>query len=133
MKKLIGILFCFGLGFGTHMYLVKDKIPPMDAGAIIKKSVFGTSTPQADNFITYIDFDGEKFSQTNVNIILGNYLAITNQSKVKQMQLNSDSDLLNTPRGYAEGERLMVLMPTKGIFRVVANADAKNSMMVSVE
>jgi len=132
VKKIILMMIFFGLGFGTHMYLVKDKVPPMDASLIIKKAIEPTQTEDG-KFIVYVEFDGEKFRPSSVNVPLGNYFAITNKSNSKLMRLSSDNPALSTSRGFGEGERLMNVMGEKGVFRVVANNDPKNSLVVAVE
>lgn len=134
MKKIIIMLVCFGLGFLAHMYLVKDVVPPMDAQSIIKRTTISTENAgNKSDFINYVEFDGEKFSPTSVSVRVGDYLAITNLSNTKLMWLFSDNKILETSRGYGEGEQLMQIMNEKGSFRVVANKDAKNSLTVIVD
>lgn len=69
-----------------------------------------------DQFMTYVDFEKGKFSQSAVKVRKGDYLAVTNKDVEKQMWLTATMSAWTTPRGFAEGERVMQTMNEVGNF-----------------
>lgn len=109
------LLFTFSLGFLANAFLFKTS--RSDVSSFSQAEILGQSS--ADEFITAVDYDGERFEPSSVTITIGNYITITNQSKKELMWLVSDLKELNTVRGYGEGERLQALLTQKGEFKVM--------------
>lgn len=138
MKKFKVIFFivtAFVVGFFTHAYFFPDLLPgnlsDMAANTFLQP-VQNKNTVQPDPLITYVNYDGDRFIPSRVSILKGNYLAITNMSKDKFMWLSSDNELLITERGYAESERLQVLLPKVGDFTVVNRLNTRAQLSVNV-
>lgn len=87
----------------------------------------------ANSFITYVEFDGEKFLPNRVKIKRGDYLAITNTSNEKLMWLISANSDLKTVRGYGLGERLQVNLSEPGTYVVADKANLNKPLNVTVE
>lgn len=126
-KRLMGVriavvaIVFFGLGFGAREIIFRRNVYLTNMDLL--KSFEGKERSEVQNisgkFINYVDFDGNTFKPDTVKMGVGNYLAITNQSKTELMQLLSENQDLTTLRGYGEGERLQTIMPDKGIFKVM--------------
>lgn len=134
-KSIILFFIAFFFGFFVHLILfpnffcannfftVKKLVPPVQK----------TNSVQKDDFITYVNYDGNNFIPNQVTIKRGNYLAITNQSKDTLMWLFSDNSILNTERGYALSERLQVLLPKDGVFQVINKLIPDAQLIVQVK
>lgn len=114
-KIVIAILF-FALGFLINQFsynLTYKSLPDnfkAQSDKVLGKKII-------DEFKTYVNYNGS-FEPKTVLIKKGNYIAITNKSRTEQLWLLSDNSALNTPRGYAEGERLEAIMNQKGTFYI---------------
>lgn len=136
IKVLLFIFMAFVIGFFTHAFFFPDFLP--NGLQDIAASNFllpaqNKSNIQTDSFITYVNYDGNQFIPQHVTILKGNYLAITNTSKDKLMWLSSDNDLLNMERGYAQSERLQVLLPKVGEYTVVNKLNTQAQLSVKVK
>ena len=134
-RLLLLVILIFFLGFGAAYILFTSDILQVnrpDIGFLFKQKVAAVKTT-ADNFITYIDYDGTDFSPRKVIIKKGNYIAITNKSKTELMWLVSNNTGLNTKRGYAEGERLQLILLKEGRYVVANRLNTKASTEVVVE
>lgn len=138
MKKIKIPLFIFGvfvIGFFVHALLFPDFLPN-GIQSISASNVFppaqNKNIPQNDSLITYVNYDGDQFVPKRIIILKGNYLAITNTATDKLMWLSSDNDLLNTPRGYAESERLQVLLPKVGEYTVTNKLNTQAQLSIQV-
>lgn len=93
-------------------------------------SVLGQTSE--DPFITNIIYDGKSFHPDRVSIKLGNYLALTNQSKSSLMWISSDITGVTTTRGYAEGEQIRVIVYKAGEFIIQDTHNMQKSVRVHV-
>lgn len=125
------LILAFGLGFTLHFLITNLQIKS-EVSLLPQQNVAGAQIA-ADQFITYIDYDGKKFKPSTATIKKGNYLAITNKSSDKQMWLVSDNADLNTQRGYGEGERLQLVLLKEGRYKVTNRLDTKGFLEVVVE
>ncbi len=130
-KLLFLIILAASAGFALRWLITNLQTKP-DISLILQQNVTGEQTT-ADQFITYIDYDGTEFKPAAVTVKKGNYIAITNQSKDKQMWLVSDNADLNTKRGYGEGERLQLTLLKEGRYIVTNRLDTKASIEIVVE
>lgn len=106
---------------------IKDEV------SLLPQQNVGGAQTTADQFITYIDYDGNEFNPKTVTIKKGNYIAITNKSKDQLMWLVSDNADLNTKRGYGEGEKLQLTLLKEGTYKVTNRLDTKGFLEVVVE
>lgn len=130
-RLLFIVIIAFSLGFALHFLITNLQTKP-EVSLLLQQRVAGEQTT-ADNFITYVDYDGWEFKPRTVTIKKGNYIAITNKSKDKLMWLVSDNADLNTKRGYGEGERLQLTLLKEGTYKITNRLDTKNFLEVMVE
>ncbi len=114
MKLLLFSITLFSLGFLANAFLFQKT--PAEIISQSQQSVLGVKI--LDQFITYIDYDGNDFKPKFAVVTKGNYIAITNKSREKLMWLVSDNPDLNTVRGYGEGERLQLILQKSGEFKI---------------
>lgn len=86
-----------------------------------------------NDLITYVRYEKKAFKPSSVTITRGNYIAITNISKIEQMHLVSENPLLNTKRGYAFGERLQTVIAEPGTYEVVNKLFPEAKLTVKVK
>ncbi len=132
MKKIFYTIFIFLLGFFSYYLVDKYNVTSVDPQTYLKLSSETTVDGSVNKFITYVEFDGEEFSPNKVKIGKGDYLAITNTSKDKQMWLVSTNSDLATVRGYAEGERLSVNLSEPGDYLVATKNSPEKTLEVVV-
>ena len=130
MSKLFLVILAFSLGFVVHLLLMNLQNKP-DLNLLSQQSVAGEKIT-ADEFITYIDYDGNEFKPRTVTVKKGNYIAIMNKSKDKQMWLVSDNADLNTKRGYGEGEIVRLTLLKEGSYNVINRLNTKAFIKVVV-
>lgn len=130
-RLLFIVIIAFSLGFALHFLITNLQTKP-EVSLLLQQRVMGEQTT-ADNFITYIDYDGWEFKPRAVTIKKGNYIAITNKSKDKLMWLVSDNQDLNTQRGYGEGEKLQLTLLKEGTYKITNRLDTKGFLEVMVE
>lgn len=130
-RLLFIVIIAFSLGFALHFLITNLQTKP-EVSLLLQQRVAGEQTT-ADNFITYIDYDGNDFEPSSVIVTKGNYIAITNKSKEKLMWLVSDDKDLNTARGYGEGERLQLVLLKGGQFKVANKLNPKAWFSVTVQ
>ncbi len=140
MKSKIVLVLFFFLGFIVHAFFFPDFL--YDGWRYFQKqpeNVFKNTIPNAARptdatpFITSIDYENQIFSKRNVQIHLGNYLAITNMQKDHSMWLESDNPYLNTGRAYSYYERVQVRLDTKGIYHVTDKLNPSQTITISVK
>lgn len=128
--------FFFIFGFLVHALFFPDFISsglgPISANSLPFLSN-ANNTVQTDEFINYIDYDGQAFNPNRITLKKGYYVAITNKSKDKLMWLFSDYDILNTERGYGFTERLQVLLSTPGEYTVIEKSSPQRKLTIVVK
>lgn len=129
MKLLLFSVALFSLGFLANAFFFQKT--PVEITALSQPSVLGTK--ESDQFITYIDYNGNDFKPNAVVMTKGNYIAITNSSKDKLMWLVSDNPELSTSRGYGEGERLQLTLQKSGEFQITNKLNFKARATIVVK
>lgn len=137
IRLLLLLILSFSLGFFFNFVINKVQNRP-DSGSLNLKLLL---KPQeeikpkkaaADNFITSINYDGKQFKPRSAKVGKGNYITITNRSSTGLMWLVSDNPVLNTPRGYGEGEMLREILTEVGKYQVVNKLNPENFLVVEV-
>ena len=145
-RRLVGLLVTltvgFSLGFLSHAVFFPDVIPEtLFSNA---KSISGLDALTADSntpptpspiaLMVSVTYKDGEFTPKVAKVHYGNYIAITNKNSTHedQMWLQSNLEVLNTPRGFAEEERLQTVVLEEGTFTVVnkLKPDAKLTVVV---
>jgi len=129
MKLLLFSVALFSFGFLANAFLFQKN--PAQITALSQQNVLGTK--ESDQFITYINYDGNDFEPNSVVVTKGNYISITNSSKEKLMWLVSDNPDLSTSRGYGEGERLQLTLQKSGEFQITNKLNLKARATIFVK
>ena len=139
-KKLILVgLLSFVSGFIIHalffpyMFTEKQVIQTSKDISYLKDTKLkATPVDQENDLITYVDYAEGNFHPASITITKGNYVAITNRHKDRQMWLSSEKDFLSTMRPYSTGERLQTTIATAGTYTIIDknNPEAKLSITV---
>lgn len=139
LKLLLFFIGSFGFGFIVHAlffpYLFSEKQLDQsvrDVTYVKNAALQATPADQVNDLITYVDYAAGNFHPSTVTITRGNYVAITNRHKDRQMWLSSTTKFLNTARPYATGERLQTTIKDPGTYSVVdkLNPDVKLTVVV---
>ncbi len=132
-RYLLGLVIAFGIGYASHYgveradFITKSFIPTK---SVTSDQVAGQSS---DQFISYVNWDGQKFTPSEVTMKKSYYIAITNTDPKSRMWLDSDNPLLKTSREYGETERLQVSLYEAGIYKVINKLKPNYSLIVKVE
>ena len=129
MKLLFLSITLFSFGFLANAFFFQKNTAQIIS--LSQPNVLGTK--ESDQFITYIDYDGNDFNPNAAVVTKGSYIAITNSSKEKLMWLVSDNPDLSTPRGYGEGERLQLALQKSGEFQITNKLNLKARATIFVK
>lgn len=139
MKQSIVFVLLFTAGFLVHALFFPDVLydalhtfQEVNTKIPQKEVVKNDDGEEKTSFFTYINYDGSSFDKRNVNIKLGNYLAITNMSREKGMHLESDNPLLQTGRSYGYYERVQTRMDEVGIYHVLNKLNPQATIKIIV-
>ncbi len=116
MKRVVVFTIAFCLGYVSYYFVDRYSVRNLKIDELVEKTE--AVEESSSKFVTYVDFDGKSFSSQKVSMKKGDYLAITNLSNTTQMWLAATVSALTTKRGYAEGERLQIILGEPGLFRV---------------
>jgi hypothetical protein len=135
MKNLSLIVVCTLIGFYSHAIFFPDFFYnglKVHTEKNIPLSAEKQNTKQTLITVSYVNYDGHQFAPRVVNVKASYWIAITNNSKTKQMWLISDNPLLNTERGYGYTEQLKKMLYKQGTYTIQdkLNPDAKFTLIV---
>ena len=139
LKLFLFFLGSFSSGFIIHAlffpYLFSEKQLDQSVKNVVyvkNSALQATPADQENDLITYVDYAAGRFHPDTVTITRGNYVAITNRHKDRQMWLSSEASFLSTVRPYAVGERLQTTIAKPGTFTVIDknNPEAKLTVVV---
>ncbi len=140
-KRLLIFILIFATGFVTHMLVFPDFIPQYSQSIQRSfKNVLGVETQKKDQSVQRADpleivvvyKDGD-FAPSQIIIPVTRYIEIQNASKTELMWLVSDNKLLNTDRGYGQGEQLRAQLNDKGTFFVKNKLEPQHSLIITVK
>ncbi len=137
-KNILFFVLIFLAGFFIHAYFFPDLLPTQ-INLLGRKAVGlpqqekALPTPEFSFSTAYVDYQDGKFKPNNIVSKTGNHVAITNRDKNELMWLDSDNTLLKTTRGFGFSERLDVVLPKAGTFKIVNKLNSEATLMVTVK
>ena len=133
-RRLLLFFLAFASGFFTHALVFPDFLANgfTDVSKIVIPEPSKPPTQPADQQLTIIEYDGERFSRNNIRIGFTRYLHIVNTSPDKLMWLQSNKPELATVRGYAEAEAVKAQFNEKGTFVVQDKNNPNEKLVITV-
>ncbi|PIZ63984.1 hypothetical protein COY16_00490 [Candidatus Roizmanbacteria bacterium CG_4_10_14_0_2_um_filter_39_13] len=134
--KLLSVLIVgFIIGFYTNALLMFK--PPDVLLKYTEAQDFAEKTQNAlENSKTSevtVEFDGTQFTPDQVVTKIGKRVEIYNRSPDRPMELISDTDQLNTTRGYGESERFRTVLMEPGVYTITTKDVPTAKLVVTVE
>ena len=135
LKLFSVLIFGFIIGFYTNALLMYE--PPEVLLKYTKAQDFAEKTQNAiannDTSEVTVEFDGTQFTPDQVVTKIGKRVEIFNRSPDQPMELVSETDQLNTTRGYGESELFRTVLMEPGEYTISTKDVPTAKLVVTVE
>lgn len=135
LKYFIVLVIGYIIGFYTNVLLMYEPPQVLLKYKNVQDSVEKTQSAftRKDTSEITVNFDGKQFIPDHVEGKVGKRIEIFNKSTDKLMQLMSDTEELNTTRGYGESERFRAVIMNPGEYTVIVKDVPSAKLVVTVE